>query len=202
MREVLVSSFAIAKHELTFVQWDVCTEYGPCRWVPDEGWGRGDRPVINVNWDDVQTYVSWLSTETRGSFRLPSEAEWEYAARAGTESRYQWGNDIGRNRAHCEGCGSRGHQGRTMQVGSFEPNAFGLNDLHGNVWEWVQDCTNDDYRGALSDGSPWLRGNCSRRMLRGGSWSNEDVRVAGRTGRPTDYGSRDVGCRIATSLGQ
>ena len=119
VRGVHVSSFALAKHELTFAQWDVCTEYGPCRSVPDEGWGRGDRPVANVSFDDVEAYLGWLSRETGESYRLPSEAEWEYAARAGTETRYRWGDDIGTNRANCEGCGSRWDDRQTARVGYF-----------------------------------------------------------------------------------
>ena len=95
VHEVRVAAFELSNHEVTFAQWDVCTEYGDCRWVNDEGWGRGERPVINVNWHDGQQYLQWLSRETGESFRLPSEAEWEYAARAGTETRYWWGNDIG-----------------------------------------------------------------------------------------------------------
>ena len=101
VREVHVPSFALAKYELTFAQWDVCTEHGPCRSVPDEGWGRGARPVVNVSFDDVQVYLGWLSQETGASYRLPSEAEWEYAARAGTATKYSWGDEIGVNRANC-----------------------------------------------------------------------------------------------------
>ena len=202
VREVRVSSFELAKYELTFAQWDVCTEYGPCRSVPDEGWGRGDRPVVNVSFDDVQTYLGWLSRATGGPFRLPSEAEWEYAARAGTETRYSWGDDIGTNRANCDGCGSQWDDRETAPVGSFDPNPFGLYDMHGNVWEWVQDCWNDSYRGAPSDGSPWLRGSCDRRVARGGSWGAfpGSVRAAVRSGGSTGYRIDFVGFRVARSL--
>ena len=136
VREVRIPAFALAKHETTFAQWDVCVEYGPCRWVSDEGWGRGDRPVVNVGWDDAQAYVGWLSRETGARYRLPSEAEWEYAARAGTTTKYSWGDRIGGNLANCRGCGSqwdwdaflRGDLGVTAPVGSFAPNRFGLYD--------------------------------------------------------------------------
>ena len=104
VREVRVETFELSKHEVTFKQWDACVQYGRCRWVEDEGWGRNDRPVIHVTWDDAQAYVGWLSRETGEAYRLPSEAEWEYAARAGTESIYSWGNQRGRSLANCDGC--------------------------------------------------------------------------------------------------
>ena len=104
VREVRVETFELSKHEVTFKQWDACVQYGGCRWVEDEGWGRNDRPVIHVTWDDAQAYVGWLSRETGEAYRLPSEAEWEYAARAGTESIYSWGNQRGRSLANCDGC--------------------------------------------------------------------------------------------------
>ena len=138
-RDVTVAAFAMSRTEVTFDQWDVCTQFGGCRRVrdviyripkqPSEGWGRGNRPVINVSWEDAQSYVSWLSMETGEEYRLPSEAEWEYAARAGSSTAYWWGNDIGRNRANCKDCRSRWN-GRTAPVGSFAANAFGLHDMH------------------------------------------------------------------------
>ena len=164
----------------------MCVEYGPCRSVADEGWGRGDRPVINVSWDDAQAFVGWLSQETGESYRLPSEAEWEYAARAGTETRYSWGDEIGTNRANCDGCGSQWDDRQTAPVGSFPPNPFGLHDMHGNVGEWVEDCWNDSYRSAPADGIAWLSGDCDRRLSRGGSWwSPRTIRAAGARRTPT-----------------
>ena len=126
--------------------------------------------MINVSWEDAQSYVTWLSRETGESYRLPSESEWEYAARAGTATKYSWGNEIGVNRANCDGCGSRWDNQRTAPVGSFAPNGFGLYDMHGNVWEWVEDCWNGSYAGAPSDGGAWRSGDCAKRVLRGGSW--------------------------------
>ena len=198
--EVRVVSFVLAKHELTFAQWDVCTEYGPCWWVPDEGWGRGDRPVVNVSWDDAQAFVGWLSRETGEAYRLPSEAEWEYAARAGTESRYSWGEEMGRNRANYNNR-SVGYK-HTAPVGSFPLNPFGLHDLHGNVYEWVQDCWNDSYVRAPSDGSAWLTGNCDKRVLRGGAWDDLSwfLRAAHRIWRAADNRKNDVGFRVARTL--
>ena len=202
VREVHVSSFALATYELTFAQWDACTEYGPCRSVPDEGWGRGDRPVVNVSFDDVQVYLGWLSRETGESYRLPSEAEWEYAARAGMEARYSWGDEIGTNRANCEGCGSQWDGRQTAPVGSFPPNPFDLHDMHGNVWEWVRDCWNDNYRGAPSDGNAWLLGNCDRRVLRGGSWGDNPkiLRAAFRGRLAAGIRSNYSGFRVARTL--
>ena len=202
VREVRIATLALSKHEVTFAQWDICTEYGPCRRVPDEGWGRGDRPVVNVSWHDTQQYLPWLSGETGETYRLPSEAEWEYAARAGADTRYSWGNDIGRGRANCEDCGSQWDDRRTAPVGSFSANAFGLNDTHGNVWEWVQDCWNDNYRGAPSDGGAWTRGDCSKRLVRGGSWASspKSVRVSYRGVSKADTADRVSGFRIARTL--
>ena len=213
VREVEIGSFAMSKYEVTFEQWDVCTRYGGCRLVDDRrhrtnntplpGWGRGSRPVINVSWEDAQTYVSWLSRETGEDYRLPSEAEWEYAARAGTATSYWWGNDIGRNRANCRGCRSSWSR-RTAPVGSFAANGFGLHDMHGNVKEWVQDCVSDGYRSALGDGAPVEDGDCSSRRLRGGSWGSkkDSVRSATRWSRSANFRDEYTGFRIAMTLGQ
>ena len=199
VREVRVGAFALSKRELTFAQWDVCTEYGTCRWVGDAGWGRDDRPVVNVSWDDAQAYVAWLSRETGETSRLPSEAEWEYAARGGAETRYSWGNDLGRGQANCDGCRSRWDDTKTAPVGSFPPNGFGLHDVHGNAYEWVQDCWNDSYDGAPSTGAVWSRGDCSRRVVRGGSWGStaRSVRVSYRGVLTAGKSNRASGFRVA-----
>ena len=167
--------FAVGVYEVTFGEWDACVSGGGCGgYRPDDGgWGRGPRPVVNVSWNDAKAYVDWLSSETGEAYRLLSEAEWEYVARAGTRTRYWWGDEIGRNRANCAGCGSRWDGGQTAPVGSFSANGFGLHDVHGNVWERVEDCWNVSYRGAPSDGSAWESGNCSRRVVRGGSWVDD-----------------------------
>ena len=170
---VIVSPFKLGKYEVTFAQWDACVADGGCGGYrpDDEGWGRGNRPVINVSWDDAQTFISWLNVRTGGHYRLPTEAEWEYAARAGSTTKYSWGDDIGRNRANCDGCGSQWDAKQTAPVGAFAANAWGLHDMHGNLLEWTQDCSNDSYRGAPSDGSAWTGGgDCSWRVIRGGSW--------------------------------
>ena len=167
---VRIESFELSKYEVTFEEYDAFTDATGRERVDDEGWGRGKRPVINVSWHDAVAYTQWLSSQTGERYRLPSEAEWEYAARAGTETEYSWGNEIGVNLANCFDCGSQWDGDKTAPVGSFRSNRWGLYDMHGNVWEWVQDCYNSSYKGAPGDGSAWESGDCSYRVLRGGSW--------------------------------
>ena len=201
VHSVTVPDFKLGKFEVTFAQWDACVADGGCgRYTPDDrGWGRGNRPVIRVSWDEIQLFIAWLNARTGGNYRLPTEAEWEYAARAGSTTIYSWGNSIGSNRANCDGCGSRWDDDRTAPVGSFSANAWGLHDLHGNVWEWVQDCDNDSYVGAPTDGSAWTSGDCGGRVNRGGSWFHYPhyLRSAYRsTGSRSDrYGT--LGFRLA-----
>ena len=187
VRTVTVRPFLLGKYEVTFAQWDACAADGGCDEQPyDEGWGRGNRPVINVSWDDAWDYIDWLNDRTGGNYRLPAEAEWEYAARAGSATLYSWGNDVGRKRANCtnlsrinvdkqdvvEVCHDRWKY--TAPVGSFAANAWGLHDMHGNVWEWTQDRYHPDYEGAPDDGRAWIReGDRSRRIIRGGSWTDK-----------------------------
>ena len=198
VHEVRVPAFELSRYEVTFAQWDVCAEYGDCRWVGDEGWGRGDRPVINVSWHDAQQFLSWLSAETGEPYRLPSESEWEYAARAGTETQYPWGNDLGRDRANCGFCGWRG---MTTPVGTFPANAFDLHDMHGNVSEWVEDCWTGSYRGAPTDGTARRSGDCDRRVVRGGSWNNSGgLRAAARTRLTIGSRDNDLGFRVVRTL--
>ena len=138
-RTVQIRAFAMGQTEVTFAEWDRCVERGGCTHRPDyRGWGRGDQPVMNVSWEDAQKYAGWLSLETGEAYRLPSEAEWEYAARAGTTTAYPWGHEIGQNRANCDGCGSAWDSRRTAPVRSFAANPWGLYEMHGNVWEWTQ----------------------------------------------------------------
>ena len=205
VREVRIPrAFALSVHEVTFAQWKACAAAGGCGGYrpSDAGWGRGDRPVINVSWEDVQSYVSWLSGETGEDYRLPSESEWEYAARAGATTKYSWGNRIGGNRANCDGCGSQWDEKQTALVGSFGPNGFGLRDMHGNVWEWVEDCWNESYEGAPSDGSAWTSSVCVRRVLRGGSWDRDprNLRAAYRYWDSTGSRDVDLGFRVARTL--
>ena len=164
--------------------------------------GRGTRPVINVSWDDAQQYVAWFSKMTGRPYRLLTEAEWEYAARAGSTTAYFWGDEIGKGNANCTGCGSQWDNRQTSPVGSFKPNAFGLYDMAGNVWQWVQDCYHDNYDGAPTDGSAWTIGDCSRRVVRGGSWYNDpqDLRSANRLWFSTDGRMPHIGFRLGRTL--
>ena len=196
--------FALGVYEVTFAEWDACVAAGGCggHRPDDEGWGRGSRPVIHVSWDDAKRYVQWLSGKTGKAYRLPSESEWEYAARAGTDTAYSWGNGIGKNLANCDGCGSQWDDARTAPAGSFAANRWGLHDMHGNVWEWAEDCWNRSYAGAPSDGSAWLSGGCLVRVLRGGSWDMRPryLRVAYRNMGTAGLGYDIFGFRVARTL--
>ncbi len=177
-----------------------CSGYRP----DDLGWGRGDRPVVHVSWQDAKTYVRWLSRKTGKTYRLLSEAEWEYAARASSRTMFPWGNSMGSGYANCDGCGSVWDDDMTAPVGSFAPNAFGLHDMHGNVYEWVEDCWHSNYVGAPSDGSAWTSGGvCQIRILRGGSYDDTPtlVRSANRDGNlASDRYNLFSGIRVARTL--
>ena len=202
VHEVKVDSFAMSKYEVTFEEYDAFTDATGRECANDRGWGRGQRPVINVSWYDAVAYAEWLSEQTRDRYRLPTEAEWEYAARAGTTTKYSWGDSIGRNRANCDGCASLWGGKKTALVGSFKANGWGLYDMHGNVREWVQDCWNDNYEGAPTDGTGWLSGDCDRRVLRGGSWDDGPwfLRSAFRSWNATANRYYYNGFRIARSF--
>ena len=200
--QVTLRSFALGATEVTFDEWDACVRGGGCdsRRPSDQGWGRGARPVINVSWDDAQAYVSWLSAETRRSYRLPSESEWEYAARAGTTTPFHTGTAISTDQANYRG---GRYRERTTPVRTFAPNAFGLYDVHGNVWEWVADCPSFTYRGAPDDGTAWIPGGrCPSRVLRGGSWADPppSLRSANRLGSAVGVRSFTAGFRVARML--
>jgi formylglycine-generating enzyme required for sulfatase activity len=198
----IATPFAVGKFEVTFAEWDACVAQGGCSHRPDDrGWGRGRQPVIDVSWHDAQRYVAWLSRKTGTSYRLLSEAEWEYAAQAGT------GREAvvtpGAGQANCDGCGSRWDNKQTAPVGSFSANAFGLHDMLGNVWEWTADCRNG--RGVVaapSDGSARTDGDCSSHVLRGGSWFDNPVytRSANRFRLTADFRLEIFGFRVARTL--
>jgi formylglycine-generating enzyme required for sulfatase activity len=202
-RQVTIAApFAVSKFEVTFQEWDACVAAAGCPHAVDR-WGRGDMPLINVSWLDAKEYVTWLSQSTGKEYRLLTEAEWEYAARAGAVTRYSWGNDPRGGGANCDGCGSQWDLRQTAPVGSLNPNAFGLYDMHGNVWEWVEDSWHKNYDGAPTDGSAWLRdGDPSYRVVRGGSWRNESelVRAAVRFERNIKVRFDTLGFRIARTL--
>jgi len=204
--------FAVGRFAVTFAEWDAAqadpdwqrvTGLEP-RKPDDRGWGRGSRPVISVSWDDAQAYAKWLSEKTGKTYRLLSEAEWEYAARAGTQSRYWFGDDDSRLGEHAWFSGNSG--GRTHPFGEKPANAWGLHDMHGNVWEWVADCWNASYADKPDSlkvsGAAWATGDGSFRVLRGGSWFSlpQFLRSASR-GRSSRYNRSDLnGFRLARTL--
>lgn len=179
-------NFRMGKYDVTFAQWDACVTAGGCNgYKPeDQGWGRSNRPVIDVSIDDAHQYIDWLNHSTGQHYRLPTEEEWEYAARGGTTTEYYWGNDIGSGNANCDGCGSQWDDKQTAPVGSFKPNPYGLYDMLGNVWQWTESCNGND---------------CSRRVYRGGSWFHlpGGFRVSLRDGYASVYRGDSLGFRLA-----
>jgi formylglycine-generating enzyme required for sulfatase activity len=209
-RVVIASPFAVGRYETTFDEWDACVDDGACQRIPnDRGWGKGRHPVIDVSWDDVKPYLAWLSNKSGHTYRLLTEAEWEYAARAGTMTPFSRGETISSQDANFDGGYTYGNglQGeyrkRTMEVGMFQPNAFGLYDMHGNVWEWVVDCWHKDYVGAPQNAFGW-NDKCSERtrVLRGGSWADtaRTLRSAHRNRNAPDHRNVSIGFRVARSL--
>lgn len=208
--------FAVGRFAVTFDEWDACAADGGCNgYKPaDEGWGRGLQPAINVSWDDAKAYIDWLAKKTGKPYRLLSEAEWEYVARAGSSTAFWWGNSISPHQANYGSVladvfgflspkPSTGEpRQRTSAVNSFEPNPWGLYQVHGNVWEWTQDCYHDSYDGAPTDGSAWISGGYVTRVARGSSWVDvpDLLRSASRTGGPSDTRGRGIGFRVARTL--
>ena len=193
--------FALSKYEATFEDYDrFAVATGRLR-PPDAGWGRGRRPAINVTWHDATAYAEWLSEQTGRPYRLPTEAEWEYAARADTATAYHWGDAADSGGANCDGCDRRS-PGRTLPVGFFDANAWGLHDMHGNVWEWVEDCWSASHVGRPSSGAARTGGDCGRRVLRGGSWFNAAsfARSASRLSGNPDVRGTIAGFRLAVSF--
>ncbi|MEE9302764.1 MAG: formylglycine-generating enzyme family protein [Thiotrichaceae bacterium] len=208
--KVKLKAFAISQTEITFDQYDRFVEATKREKPNDEGWGRGDRPVINVSWNDATAYTKWLSGQTGQTYRLPSEAEWEYAARAGTNTPFSTGDCIHTDLANYDGnysyndCGAKTGEYReqTTPVTELPPNLWGLFGVHGNVWEWVEDCWHDNYEGAPKDGSVWQEASCDRRVVRGGGWLSipQDIRSANRFRFYPDEASFSTGFRIARAL--
>jgi formylglycine-generating enzyme required for sulfatase activity len=193
-------AFAVSRFEVTFDQWDTCARFGGCPPASDGGFGRGNRPVANISWSEAQNYVTWLASVTGKGYRLVTEAEWEYAARAGTSTPYFFGSNVDSLRQFAwfnENSNSRSHP-----VGSMRANAFGLYDMYGNTWEWVADCWSPNYAATPVDGSPMTSGDCSQRVLRGGSWNDrpESLRSAARNRAPADLRQIVLGFRVARTL--
>lgn len=166
-------AFAISRFEVSVAEWKACHAAGGCDYLPDRKGMTATSPIYNLSWQDAQKYAKWLSKKTGQPYRLPSEAEWEYAARAGTETEYWWGDAIGEGNANCKNCGGEWNRKRPAVVDTFAANGFGLQGMNGGVWEWVADCWFDSYDGAPGDGSVRTRENCQSRVLRGGSWRND-----------------------------
>ena len=209
--------FAVGIHEVSWAEYGECLVAGYCKVQGiekaggGEGWGLSTRPVINVSWDDAQDYVTWLSAKTGETYRLLTEAEWEYVASTSTRSLFHFGNETAKLCKYANGADqstdykwrnkecSDGYGKETAPVGSFAPNDFGLYDVHGNVWEWVQDCYNETYDGAPQDGRAWMTGNCDRRVIRGGAWMMEPLllRSAARANSKTTFRNPMIGFRVA-----
>lgn len=208
--------FAVSLHEVTLDEYDRFTAATGRPLVDDGGWGRSRRPAVNVSWSDAQEYVAWLSRETGGAYRLLTEAEWEYAARAGSTTQFHFGDhpmELCRYGNHADVSVPERLEWRntlcsdrvaleTAEVGSYAPNPWGLHDMHGNVWEWVEDCWNENYENSPADGSALTEGDCSRRIVRGGSWNNRPalLRAAGRNGVDTAELGLNIGFRLARTL--
>jgi formylglycine-generating enzyme required for sulfatase activity len=194
--------FALSNCQLKFDEYDYYAEVTDRFSKEDEGWGRGTRPVINVSWEDAVEYAKWLSMQTGKRYRLPTEAEWEYAARSGGEDKIWAGISDEKQLVDYAVFGIK----QTRPVASKKPNGFGLFDMSGNVWEWIEDCWHENYTGAPTDGSAWLeanRGNCGKRVVRGGSWDDKlafSLRAANRRGEYADYGFSHIGFRLARDI--
>lgn len=191
---VQLNGFQIGKHEVTFAEWDACTQAGACPQADDYGWGRGQRPVVNVSWVDVQHYIAWLNQASGLSFRLPTEAEWEYAARGGgntTPPQQASCNDAAFNYRDCQ-------RESTQPVGSYAANAYGLHDMAGNVWEWVQDWYSPHYYRTAPAQNPTGANSGRYRLLRGGSWNDQagTIRPAYRGIYAPVYRSNNTGFRL------
>ena len=190
IHRVTIESFAISKFPITVREWNACVAAKSCTYVPT---GKDDAPVTNLNWTDTQQFVEWLSKVTQKPFRLPSEAEWEYAARGGSKTKFWWGDQLQADMANCKGCNAPYDASQPLKVGSFKPNSFGLYDMGGNIHQWVADCWHKNYQGAPSDGSAWIDNDCLSRVIRSGSWKNDPSYV-----RPSSRDHYDTGVRYPT----
>jgi len=200
--EVQISSFIVSVNEITFAEYDRFAKSTGRELPSSSGWDRQTHPVSNVSWDDSLGYVRWLSKQTGKRYRLLSESEWEYVARAGTTSSYWWGLSPGEGNAHCFDCKSELSTSKPAKVGTYQPNQFGLYDTAGNMFEWVHDCYHRNYKDAPTDGSVWEGGDCEVRIVRGGAYRSpaSSMRAENREKFPSGRGQYNVGIRIARDL--
>ena len=204
VHEVTIAPFFMGKYEVTYSEFDIFTTATGREARNDLGWGRGNRPVVDISWHDANEYAVWLSEITGDVYRLPSEAEWEYAARAGKRiPRYSWGNDVGSNEANCGDCGSKDGGKSTSAVGSFSSNDFGIYDMHGNVWEIVRNCYSHSYFEADLNIDAGSQDDCKNVVVRGGSWetSSDEIAFWFRGSYLKDSVSSDVGFRLVREVG-
>ena len=197
--KVTLHAYAIGQHTVTVAEWKACTADGGCTFMPRMVKAGDTTPVHNISWDDAQRYVVWLSLKSGRRYRLPSEAEWEYAARGNTTTRYWWGNDVGIALANCRDCGGSQDRATPLPVESFKPNPFGLYDVNGGVAQWTADCWFANYQGASSDGSARDQKNCQQRVLRGGSFRTDRNGITATTRNYYDASVRYIehGFRVA-----
>ena len=194
--------FAIGVLEVTYGEWMACVKEKGCKYAPELPSATDRSPMRNVSWSDALQYTEWLKKTTHQPYRLPTEAEWEYVARANSLTHYWWGNEPGVVHANCKGCGGDWNREAPAQTGSFPPNSFGIYDMNGSVWEWVSDCWHGSYKGAPNDGSSWESPGCQQRVLRGGSWRDNPrlVRSSSRFYYDADIRYIANGFRVALSL--
>jgi formylglycine-generating enzyme required for sulfatase activity/class 3 adenylate cyclase len=198
IHQVTIKPFAISKFPVSVREWNECAAAKVCGFVAS---GKDDAPITNVSWSDAKRYVAWLAEATRKAYRLPSEAEWEYAARGGTQTKYWWGDQFQSGMANCKNCSDAAATEQPVKVGSFKPNPFGLYDMGGGVDQWVEDCSHRNYQGAPADGSAWVESQCPSHVIRSGSWKNDAryVRPSNRDGYDTDVRYPTHGFRVALS---
>lgn len=189
IHQVSVKPFFMGKTPVTVREWNECATAKACGFVAP---GNDDAPITNVSWTDAQSYMAWLAQTTKKPYRLPTEAEWEYGARGGTQTKYWWGEKLQQGMAACKDCGNASNEQPT-KVGSFGANPFGLHDMGGSVDQWVEDCSHKNYQGAPIDGSAWNSGDCNSHVLRSGSWKNDSRYV-----RPSNRDSYDTNVRYPT----
>jgi formylglycine-generating enzyme required for sulfatase activity/class 3 adenylate cyclase len=188
--QVSIKPFAISRYPISVREWNECAAAKGC---PFTATGKEEAPVTNISWSDARQYVGWLSGVTHKPYRLPTEAEWEYAARGGTQTKYWWGDELQPGMANCKNCADVAAAEQPVKIGSFRPNPFGLYDMGGSVDQWVEDCWHKNYQGAPADGSAWTENNCASHVIRSGSWKN-DARYV----RPANRDSYDTGVRYPT----